>query len=179
MDTDVHVFSSESSGVKLLQEVWHACDRAEVKSEWTGVKKQQLQKGQISRTTCTMAANSSVKFPTVIVTWVQLHSTIMTVQLETHILRDPNYVNIVSKEPVKLSTKNEILQFKIPFLLLFVIYYVHFQHHYSSLSVTRSIRNHSNMLICCSRNILFYYVENSCAFSYFCENHDTFFMTLW
>lgn len=33
LDTDVHVFSSESSGVKLLQEVWHACDRAEVKSE--------------------------------------------------------------------------------------------------------------------------------------------------
>ncbi len=29
----------------------------------------------------------------------------------------------------------------------------HFSIHYSSLSVTWSIRNHSNMLICCSRNI--------------------------
>lgn len=27
VDSDVHVFSSESSGVKLLQEVWHACER--------------------------------------------------------------------------------------------------------------------------------------------------------
>ncbi len=36
---------------------------------------------------------------------------------------------------------------------------------------SRSIRNHSNMLICCSRNI-YYYVENSGAASCFCGKFE-------
>jgi len=31
------------------------------------------------------------------------------------------------------------------------------QHHYSSLQSNMIFRNHSNMLICCSRNISYYY----------------------
>ncbi len=45
-------------------------------------------------------------------------------------------------------------------------------------SVTWSCRNHCNMLIYCSRNIciiiFYYYVEKSCATSYFCVNHILF-----
>ncbi len=46
---------------------------------------------------------------------------------------------------------------------------LYFQHHYSSLQCHMIFRNHSNMLICCSRNIsIIINVESSCAASYFC-----------
>ncbi len=40
------------------------------------------------------------------------------------------------------------------------------------------LRNHSNILIYCLRNIIDYcQFENSCAAQYFCENHDTFYIS--
>ncbi len=46
---------------------------------------------------------------------------------------------------------------------------LYFQHHYSSLQCHMIFRNHSNILICCSRNIsIIINVESSCAASYFC-----------
>ncbi len=54
--------------------------------------------------------------------------------------------------------------FKIPVLCeyilkskLFLWSKLYFQHHYSSLQCHMIFRNHSNMLICCSRNISDYY----------------------
>ncbi len=40
---------------------------------------------------------------------------------------------------------------------LFLWSKLYFQHHYSSLQCHMIFRNHSNMLICCSRNIFDYY----------------------
>ncbi len=45
----------------------------------------------------------------------------------------------------------------------------------SLFSVTWFFRNHSNMLICCSKTFIIS-IENSCAASYFFESHDAFFI---
>ncbi len=68
-------------------------------------------------------------------------------------------------------------------------YYMHAKHMsiiytpksiFPVFSVTWFFRNHSNMLICCSRNIVdYFWFENSCAASYCSRNRDTFFNILW
>ncbi len=52
---------------------------------------------------------------------------------------------------------------------LFLWSKLYFQHHYSSLQCHMIFRNHSNMLICCSRDI--------CTAEYVCGNCDTFYFS--
>ncbi len=60
------------------------------------------------------------------------------------------------------STLYEILSFKITiFNCNIVLIVIDFCEFYSSLQCHMIFRNHSNMPICCSRNI--FYVEKSCA----------------
>ncbi len=66
--------------------------------------------------------------------------------------------------PLKYSKNCEIYQFNNCFLCEYMLKCnwflwskLNFQHHYSSLQCHMIFRNHSNMLICCSRNISDYY----------------------
>ncbi len=76
---------------------------------------------------------------------------------------------------IKKYSKNSkiFLQFKITISLceyivkcnLFLWSKLNFQYHSSSLQCHMIFRNHSNMLICCSRNIYYYY---QCWKQFFC-----------
>ncbi len=82
-----------------------------------------------------------------------------------------------------LLTKTDFFWSKI-FLFEYirnVIYFceskLYFQHHYSSLQCHMIFRNHSNMLIYCSRNISDYYQcwKQFCCFTFFMETVIHFF----
>ncbi len=89
----------------------------------------------------------------------------------------------------KYSKKYEtLLQFKITVVYvnimcnLFLWSKLNFQHHYSSLQCHMIFRNHSNMLICCSRNISDYYQcwKQLCCPIFLCNlRYIFFFRILW
>ncbi len=60
---------------------------------------------------------------------------------------------------------------------LFLWSNLYFQHHYSSLQCHMILRNHYNILICCSRNIYYIMIIIINVALYFCGNHDWFYVS--